>query len=47
MVGIRYWPEKPRKPGRPRAIPEKLNCSQAYVYKVLKEAGLMVNGVKR
>jgi hypothetical protein len=25
---------------------KKLNCSRAYVYKVLKEAGLTVNGVK-
>ena len=29
------------------ATAKKLNCSRAYVYKVLKEAGLTMNGVKR
>ena len=29
------------------AAAKKLNCSRVYVYKVLKEAGLTVNGVKR
>ena len=29
------------------AAAKKLNCSRVYVYKVLKELGLMVNGVKR
>ena len=29
------------------AAAKKINCSQIYIYKILKEAGLTVNGVKR